>query len=159
VERREAFRYPLRLTAIFTWQSENRISHTTEGVIRDVSTKGVFVNAVVTPREEAAIRIEFDFPPVREGADLFRICVDGHVVRVDRDEANPTHSGFAAISDVRSCTTAKEKSQVSNTPKGFEAMAKKKQRRKTSDSKDTRLSRCKDGSFNANARAGRSSDL
>jgi hypothetical protein len=114
VERREAFRYPLRLTAIFTWQSENRISHTTEGVIRDVSTKGVFVNAVVTPREEAAIRIEFDFPPVREGADLFRICVDGHVVRVDRDEADPTHSGFAAISDVRSCATAKEKSRVSN---------------------------------------------
>ena len=128
---REAFRYPLRLPAIFTWQGENRISHTTEGVTRDVSTKGVFVNAVATPPEEAAIRIEFDFPPVREGADLFRICVDGHVVRVDRDEADPNHNGFAAISDVRSCTTLK----------------------------DTRLSRCKDGSFNANARAGRSSDL
>ena len=156
---REAIRYPLRLPAIFTWQGENRISHRTEGVTRDVSTKGVFVNAVVTPPEEAAIRIEFDFPPVREGADLVRICVDGRVVRVDKDEADPTHCGFAAISDVRSCTTAKEKSQVSNTPKSFEAMAKNKQRRKTSDSKDTRLSRCKAGSFNANARAGRPSDL
>jgi hypothetical protein len=126
VKLREAFRYPLRLPAIFTWQGENRISHRTEGVTRDVSTKGVFVNAVVTPPEEAAIRIEFDFPPLREGADLVRICVDGHVVRVDRDEADPTHSGFAAISDVWSCATAKEKSQVSDNPKSFEALAKNK---------------------------------
>jgi len=64
VELKEAFRYPLRLPAIFTWQGENRISHSTEGVTRDVSTKSVFVNAVVTPPEQAPIRIEFDFPLV-----------------------------------------------------------------------------------------------
>lgn len=66
-----------------------------EGITRDMSSSGAFIYAAVGPTEHVPARIEFELPPLEERKAPLRVRVKARVVRVERDPADPVHSGFA----------------------------------------------------------------
>ena len=95
VEQRKAFRYAIVATAAFVWQHERGIQQRSEGITRDMSDSGAFIYAAVGPTEQVPARVEFALPPIEEGKAPLRVRVKARVVRVERDPADPVHSGFA----------------------------------------------------------------
>ena len=95
VEQRKVFRYSIVATATFAWQDERGIQQRSEGITRDISGNGAFVYAAVGPTEQVPVRIEFALPPIEERKAPLRVRVKARVVRVERDPADPVHSGFA----------------------------------------------------------------
>lgn len=95
LEQRKVFRYSIVATATFTWQDKAGIAQRSEGITRDMSGNGAFIYAAVGPTEHVPARIEFELPPIEEGKAPLRVRVKARVVRVERDPADPVHSGFA----------------------------------------------------------------
>jgi len=95
VEQRKAFRYAIVATATFVWQDERGIQQRSEGITRDMSDSGAFIYAAIGPTAEVPVRMEFELPPLEEGKAHIRVRVKARVVRVERDPADPVHSGFA----------------------------------------------------------------
>jgi hypothetical protein len=95
VEQRKVFRYAIVATATFAWQDEGGSLQRSEGITRDISGSGAFIYAAVGPTEQGPARIEFELPPLEEGKTQLRVRVKARVVRVERDPADPVHSGFA----------------------------------------------------------------
>jgi hypothetical protein len=59
---REAVRYPVRASVLFSWEEERGIHLEGTGVTRDMSTKGVFVYSMVLPPKNAQVDMEVAFP-------------------------------------------------------------------------------------------------
>jgi hypothetical protein len=95
VEQRKVFRYAIVATAFFAWQDEGGIQQSSEGITRDISSSGAFIYAAVGPTGQVPVRMEFELPPLEEGKAPLRVRVKARVVRVERDPADPVHSGFA----------------------------------------------------------------
>ena len=95
MEQRRVFRYAIVATAAFAWQDKGGITQRSEGITRDMSGSGAFIYAAVGPTEQVPVRIEFELPPLEEGKAPLRVRVKASVVRVERDPADPVHSGFA----------------------------------------------------------------
>lgn len=95
MEQRKAFRYAIVATAAFVWQHERGIQERSQGITRDMSDSGAFIYAAVGPTAQVPVRVEFELPPLEEGKAPLRVRVKARVVRVERDPADPVHSGFA----------------------------------------------------------------
>jgi len=95
VEQRRVSRYAIVATAIFAWQEEGGIQQRAEGITRDMSSSGAFIYAVVGPTAQVPVRMKFELPPLEEGKAPLQVSVKARVVRVERDPADPVHSGFA----------------------------------------------------------------
>ena len=99
VQLREAVRYPVRASVLFSWEEERGIHLEGTGVTRDMSTKGVFVYSMVLPPENASVNMEVAFPPLRQNAPPVRIHVRGRIVRTESNTVDPVQGGFAVTSE------------------------------------------------------------
>jgi hypothetical protein len=99
VQLREAVRYPLGASVLFSSQDERGIHLKGAGVTRDMSTKGVFVYSMVLPPKNASVDMEVAFPPLRENAPPVRIHVRGRIVRTESNTVDPVQGGFAVTSE------------------------------------------------------------
>ncbi len=59
-----------------------------------MSTKGTFVFTSVGPTVYVPVSVEFGLPPLAKGKTPLRVVVKARV-RLERDPADPVHSGFA----------------------------------------------------------------
>ena len=98
VERRATLRYTVSATVLFSWEERGSYAKG-EGVTRDMSTNGLFVYSEILPPEDASIRLEVGFPPLRESGAPVRIRVRGRVVRIERVPAERARYGFAVSSE------------------------------------------------------------
>jgi hypothetical protein len=99
VEERKAIRDAIAAAAFFVWQDKRGVSQKAEGITRDMSGHGAFIYSAVAPTELVALRVEFELPPLEEGKAPIRLRVQAHVVRIEREPADPVHSGFAVQYD------------------------------------------------------------
>jgi hypothetical protein len=99
VELREAIRYALRASVLFSWEEERGIHLNGAGVTRDINTKGVFVYSRTLPPRNASIDMELTIPALREDAPPVRIHVRGRIVRTESNTVDPVHDGFAITSE------------------------------------------------------------
>jgi len=99
VQLREAVRYPVRASVLFSWDEARGIHLEGTGVTRDMSIKGVFVYSMVLPPKNASVDMEVAFPPLRENAPPVRIHVRGRIVRTESNRVDPVHAGFAITSE------------------------------------------------------------
>jgi len=99
VELREAIRYPLRASVVFSWEEERGIHLNGAGVSRDMSTKGVFVYSAALPPKNVSVDMEVTIPALREDAPPVRIHVRGRIVRTESNTVDPVHGGFAITSE------------------------------------------------------------
>jgi hypothetical protein len=102
---RDAVRYPVRASVIFSWE-EDRVHLEGTGVTRDMSTNGVFVYSMVLPPQNAQIGMEVAFVPLSEEAPPVKMHVQGRIVRTEGDIVDPAYRGFAVISQSTSLRAA-----------------------------------------------------
>jgi PilZ domain len=62
MEHRGAIRYPLQVPASFSWEDEQRIVRQGEGHTRNISEKGVFVDAAICPPIGSSVELHFSLP-------------------------------------------------------------------------------------------------
>ena len=99
VQLREAVRYPVRASVLFSWDEERGVHLEGTGVTRDMSIKGVFVYSMVLPPKNASVDMEVTIPALREDAPPVRIDVRGRIVRTESNTVDPAHAGFAITSE------------------------------------------------------------
>jgi hypothetical protein len=84
---------------VFSWTDEKGVQQKAEGITRDISTKGAFIYAAVSPPEKTLIRMGVDLAPLRQGTVRLHINVKGHIVRIEESKNDRVHSGFAVLSE------------------------------------------------------------
>ena len=94
---RGAIRYRLRAPVVFSWKGPGADHLTGEGVTRDVSAAGVFVESPVSPPPASTIELEISFPSFRFGPHTLSLVSQGRVVRVENSAADEQNNGFAIV--------------------------------------------------------------
>lgn len=89
--RRVVERYAVQLITAFSWVIGRRQVQGSEGVTRDVSSGGLYIEAIKAPPLHAQVRFEIHLPEIGTSAPELRICGEGEVCRVEM-------SGFAVRS-------------------------------------------------------------
>jgi len=80
---------------MFSWTKSWRQRCRAEGIVRDISTCGVYVQVRDCPSVHSPIRLEVVFP-TRYGGSNCTIKANMKVLRVDKDVSGDGQSGFAA---------------------------------------------------------------
>ena len=95
LERRKSTRYRVKIPVMFSWTKSWRQRSRTEGIVRDISTSGVYVHVGDCPPVHSSIVLEVAFP-TRYGGSNCTIKARMKVLRVDKDPSGDGLSGFAA---------------------------------------------------------------
>ena len=96
MERRRAIRYPLQVPASFSWEGEQGIEVQGEGRTRNISEKGVFVDAAICPPIGSSVELNFSLPAIPDAERGMNVEHKGEIVRLEGTE-QPEHSGGFAI--------------------------------------------------------------
>ena len=83
-ELRKANRYQLSSTAIIRWLGTNQVLHEAEGLVRDISTCGVFVGSAAPLLLHANIELEITPSNLRPWGTGLRLHFEGRVVRTEK---------------------------------------------------------------------------
>ena len=95
LDRRKFTRYQVRIPVMFSWTMSWRQRSRTEGIVRDISTSGVYVHVGDCPPVDSSIVLEVAFP-TRYGGSNCTIKARMKVLRVDKDLSGDGLVGFAA---------------------------------------------------------------
>jgi hypothetical protein len=93
-ELRAAERFQLRLPVNFSWPLRGQKTQTSEGLTRDISSRGLFVSARNGPRIGASLRFEFNLTP-DDASSAVQVEGKGRVVRVEHGALKHRITGFA----------------------------------------------------------------
>lgn len=96
-EQRGAVRYSLVLRAAYFWRHRG-VPREAEGVTRDVSARGAYIDSMDCPPRGAKVEIKLTLPGGRRGRSPVLADAEGSVLRVDEPLAGRT-GGFAVKSD------------------------------------------------------------
>jgi hypothetical protein len=95
IERRRAIRYPVKLPASFSWEDEQRIMRQGEGRTRNISEKGVFVDAAICPPIGSSVEVRFLLPALNDSGRKMHVQHRGETLRLEGAEQREHSSGFA----------------------------------------------------------------
>jgi hypothetical protein len=95
MESRGAIRYPLQLPVTFSWDGERGIVRHGEGCTRNISEKGVFVDAAICPPIGSSIELHFSLPALQDSMRIMHVQHTGETLRLEGAEGE--HSGGFAI--------------------------------------------------------------
>ena len=98
IERRRAIRYPLQLPASFSWEDEQDIVRQGEGRTRNISEKGVFVDAAMCPPIGSSVELHFTLPALSDTTRKMHVQHTGGTLRLEGKEQGEHSSGFAITS-------------------------------------------------------------
>ena len=98
MECRGAIRYPLQLPATFSWEGEQGIVQHGEGCTRNISEKGVFVDAAICPPIGSSVELHFSLPALRNSVRIMHVQHTGKTLRLEGTEQGEHSSGFAITS-------------------------------------------------------------
>lgn len=99
VELRKANRYKLGAPVFYVWAEKKESEQYAQGITRDISTSGVYVQTDTLPQIGARILFDILLPKLVDPGNGMHLTGDGVVLRVDPQDAEgiiPTQSGFAA---------------------------------------------------------------
>jgi hypothetical protein len=97
IERRRAIRYPLQFHASFSWEDEDGIMHQGEGLTRNVSEKGAFVDAAILPQIGSFVELHFSLPSVPDAERKMYVQLTGKTLRLEGTEQGEHSGGFAIM--------------------------------------------------------------
>ena len=96
MEMRKEMRYRLDARASFSWDSVHYKSLRGEGITRDVSVPGAFIQSSTCPPVDAPVRVEI-FLPCLMGTKEIRIAGRARVIRVEHRCDGRGKNGFAVV--------------------------------------------------------------
>src|ERR1017187_3239828 len=97
MERRGGTRYPLRLVVIFSWKDEVGVVHGSEGHIRDLNGRGIYVQSGLIPPVGSSVEMNVLLPQLAPPKRPAELHDKGSVVRIDPDASESKATGFAAM--------------------------------------------------------------
>jgi hypothetical protein len=83
-ELRKATRYHLTSTAVIRWLGTDQVLHEAEGVVRDISTCGVFIESTAPLLLRANVELEITASNLRPCAAGPSLHFEGRVVRTEK---------------------------------------------------------------------------
>jgi hypothetical protein len=98
MERRSAIRYPLQVPASFSWEGEQGIVVQGEGRTRNISEKGVFVDAAICPPIGSSVELHFSLPALPDSERKMHVQHTGETLRLEGTEQGEHSGGFAITS-------------------------------------------------------------
>lgn len=108
LERRQSIRYRLNTSVMFRWSGPEDGSYQGEGVTRDISVAGTFVETATCPPPNSLIQMEVFFP-LSDGGAKALMNADMMVLRVEHNAAGSKRSGFSAVGKGFSLRTFSER--------------------------------------------------
>jgi len=99
VELRKTNRYKLGAQVFFFWAEKKESEQYSQGITRDISTSGVYVQTNTLPEVGARILFDILLPKLANPGNGMHLTGDGVVLRIDPQDARgliPAQSGFAA---------------------------------------------------------------
>jgi hypothetical protein len=88
----------VKLPATFSWENEQRIVQRGEGRTRNISEKGVFVDAVTCPPIGSSVELCFSLPPLGDASHQMHVQHKGETLRLEGTEQGEPSGGFAITS-------------------------------------------------------------
>jgi hypothetical protein len=98
MERRRAIRYPMQVPASFSWEGEQGIVVRGEGRTRNISEKGVFVDAAICPPIGSSVELHFSLPSLPDSERRMHVQHTGETLRLEGTEQGEHSGGFAITS-------------------------------------------------------------
>ncbi len=98
MERRRAIRYPLQVPAAFSLKSELVVVIQSEGHTRNISEKGVFVDAPNCPPIGVSVELHFSLPAFLDSERQMHVQHTGEILRLEGTEQGQHCGGFAIMS-------------------------------------------------------------
>lgn len=95
IERRRAIRYPLHLLASFSWEDAEGIVRQGEGLTRNISEKGAFVDASIPPPIGSSVELHFSLPALSDSGRKMHVQHTGEILRLGGTEQGERGDGFA----------------------------------------------------------------
>jgi hypothetical protein len=99
VELRAVTRCRLKCRVVFSWREAGKRRRHSEGVTRDISSRGLFILASKSPPAGTALRYDILLPQLERTLPRIRMQGEGRVVRVEPAAAPAGVVGFAAASE------------------------------------------------------------
>ena len=99
MEHRAVTRCRLRCRVAFSWQDAGKRRRHSEGVTRDICSRGLFLFASKCPPAGTALRYEILLPQLERTVPRIRVHGEGRVVRVEPAAAPAGMVSFAAASE------------------------------------------------------------
>ena len=97
LERREQNRYRVRATVDFKWFDKDQSLRRDRGLLRDISSKGMFIYSVAQPALGSDLQVEWFFSSSAENNKRLRMRAKASVVRVEAVAQDDSKSGFAIV--------------------------------------------------------------
>ena len=98
MESRGAIRYPLQLPATFSWDGGQGIVRHGEGCTRNISERGVFVDAAICPPIGSSIELHYSLPALPGSSRIMHVHHTGETIRREWAEPGEHSGGFAITS-------------------------------------------------------------
>ena len=98
MERRGAIRYPLQVPASFSWAGGQGIMRQGEGSTRNISEKGVFVEAPICPPIGCSVELHYSLPAVPYAERQMHVHHSGESLRLEGTVHGGHSAGFAIAS-------------------------------------------------------------
>jgi len=95
MELRKEIRYRLGAPALFSWQGGRSGCFQGEGITRDISVKGAFIETAITPPPNCSIQVDLLLPSVPGMKGAVRITGRARVIRVEHQSPKKQAHGFA----------------------------------------------------------------
>jgi hypothetical protein len=113
-QRRRHIRFPLRGAVDFRWNDNGGKCQRGEGISRNISEQGLFVETLACPPLGTRTRAEVWIQQLKDAAKICQIAFEGRVVRIEKSGERAFVGGFAmATFETHSCGIVKQ------TPEGI----------------------------------------
>ena len=96
-QNRRHLRFPLRGAVDFRWSDNSGKCHRGEGMSRDISERGIFVETPACPHLGARTKTEVWIQHVKDAAQTYQVALEGRVVRVEEPGGDTYCGGFAMV--------------------------------------------------------------
>jgi PilZ domain len=111
MDRRQHERCELEVPLRFFWKDFGAVRHRAEGVVRNISGRGVFISAHALPPLGAHVRFYLFFRNFHAGSRLV-MRTTARVVRLESPTGANTLTGFAAVLETYTLRNKKEVVEV-----------------------------------------------
>ncbi len=90
-------RYPLRLVVTFSWTDDVGVVHGSEGLSRDLNSRGIYVHSDLVPPVGSPVDMNVLLPQLAPSSRPAELYAKGRVVRIEAGTSWSKDAGFAAM--------------------------------------------------------------
>ena len=99
MEMRKDIRYRLDAPAVFSWEGARHRRFQGEGITRDISVQGAFIQTATMPPADCPVQVDLLLPSLTGLMTTMRITGKARVIRLEHPSKETWIHGFAVMTD------------------------------------------------------------